>query len=285
LRVIFDRAKMTAMAGKEIPLGPTGETVRANVTRYRTSAALSFAELSRRLEDAGRAIAPLGLRRIESGARRVDVDDLVALAVVLGVNPNALLMPEVIGTGLRRAVTGAGEVSTDAAWLWARGDAPPSHGSAPIHRMKLRGKRQLATPALVLTDDQRHRQRAQYVNERARAVQEARPRYPDAAGRNPVDSEEPPVSNEVFEEAGEVERLLGLDLTDDEAWSAEDYDPAPPPLRTTNDVHPRERSPKTTRDVQEEAASRERERSEALARSAKTGQLTRIRRPSKPTNG
>lgn len=266
-------------------MGPTGETVRANVTRYRTSAALSFAELSRRLEDAGRPIAPLGLRRIESGARRVDVDDLVALAVVLGVNANALLMPEVIGTGLRRAVTGAGEVSTDAAWHWARGDALPSHGSAPIRRMQLRGKRQMATPTLVLTDDQRHRQRAQYVNERARAVQEARPRDPDASGRNPVDNEEPSVPNEMFEEAAEVERLLDLDLTDDEAWSAKDYDPAPPPLRTTNDDHPRERSPKTTRDVQEEAASRARERSEALARAPRTGRETIIRRRSKPTNG
>jgi len=282
LRANFDRETMPAMAGKEIPLGPTGETVRANVTRYRTSAALSFAELSRQLACVGRAIAPLGLRRIESGARRVDVDDLVALAVVLGVNPNALLMPEVIGTGLRRAVTGAGEVSTDAAWLWARGDAPPSHGSAPIRRLKLGRKRQLATPTLVLTDDQRHRQRAQYVNERGRAVHEGRTRGPDAPWGNPVDTEAPPVSNE---EAAEAERLLGLDLTDDEAWSAEEYDPAPPPLGTTNDVHPHERSPKTTREVQEAAASRERERSEDLARAAKTGRPTRIRRPSKPTNG
>ncbi len=265
-------------------MGPTGETVRGNVTRYRTSAALSFAELSRRLEGVGRAIAPLGLRRIESGARRVDVDDLVALAVVLGVNPNALLMPEVIGTGLRRAVTGAGEVSTDAAWLWARGDAPPSHGSAPIFRLKLRGKRQLATPTLVLTDDQRHRQRAQYVKERAWAVQEGRPRDPDAVGHSQVDNEEPPPSNEVFEEAAEVERLLDLDLTDDDAWSAEEYDPAPPLLRTTNDNHPRKRSPKTTRDDQEEDALHERARREAASR-APTSRVTIVRRRSKPTNG
>ena len=75
------------MTGKEISLGPTGETVRENVARYRKTAGLSFAELSRNLEAVGRPLAPLGLRRIEAGERRVDVDDLMALAVVLGVHP------------------------------------------------------------------------------------------------------------------------------------------------------------------------------------------------------
>lgn len=158
---------MNVWLAKRFPLGPSGETVRANIARLRTSAKFSYAELSRRLEEAGRAIAPLGLRRIESGTRRVDVDDLVALAVVLGVNPNALLMPEVIGTGLHRSVTGAGEIRTITAWHWARGGAgSPAHSSAPVPRLKFPGIRQNAAPTLVLTDRERHRERARYANER-----------------------------------------------------------------------------------------------------------------------
>jgi hypothetical protein len=42
---------------------------------------------------AGRPILPSGLSKIEQGQRAVDVDDLVALAIALQVNPNALLLP------------------------------------------------------------------------------------------------------------------------------------------------------------------------------------------------
>jgi hypothetical protein len=54
---------------------------------------MTFVELSERLSAAGRPIPVLGLRRIERGERRVDVDDLVALAVVFGVSPERLLRP------------------------------------------------------------------------------------------------------------------------------------------------------------------------------------------------
>ncbi len=83
------------MAGKRVPLGPTGEAVRANVEAQRKRENLGYAEMSRRLEQLGRPIPDLGLRRIESGDRRVDVDDLMALAAVLNVSPASLLMPEV----------------------------------------------------------------------------------------------------------------------------------------------------------------------------------------------
>ncbi|SER81629.1 hypothetical protein SAMN04488583_6369 [Mycobacterium sp. 88mf] len=79
---------------KRNPLGATGETVRANVKRLRDAQNLGYAELSRRLKAAGRAVPELGLRRIEEGARRVDTDDLMALAEAFGVSPLALLMPE-----------------------------------------------------------------------------------------------------------------------------------------------------------------------------------------------
>ncbi|MFD6860540.1 helix-turn-helix domain-containing protein [Rhodococcus sp. NPDC060090] len=81
------------MAEKKNPLGPIGEIARQNVSRLREAQRLTYAELSRQLDDLGRPIAQLGLRRIEAGERRIDVDDLVALAVVLKVSPLALILP------------------------------------------------------------------------------------------------------------------------------------------------------------------------------------------------
>jgi transcriptional regulator with XRE-family HTH domain len=69
--------------------------VRANLQRLREAQNLGFTKLARILdEEIGRPIPELGLRRIESGDRRVDVDDLMALAAALDVSPATLLMPD-----------------------------------------------------------------------------------------------------------------------------------------------------------------------------------------------
>lgn len=81
------------MAGKKSEQGATGTTVAENIQRCRSNQRLGYAEMSRMLDEVGRSIPPLGLRRIESGERRVDVDDLVAIAAVLGVSPTTLMMP------------------------------------------------------------------------------------------------------------------------------------------------------------------------------------------------
>lgn len=62
-----------------------------NIRRLREYRGLTYAEVARRLTATGQPIAVLGLRRIERGDRRVDVDDLFALAAVLGVEPSRLL--------------------------------------------------------------------------------------------------------------------------------------------------------------------------------------------------
>ncbi|WP_219460207.1 helix-turn-helix domain-containing protein [Nonomuraea rhizosphaerae] len=72
-------------------LGPVGESLRQNIKRIRESQRLTYTELSKKLTTAGRPIAILGLRRIERGQRRVDVDDLVALAAAFGITPSDLL--------------------------------------------------------------------------------------------------------------------------------------------------------------------------------------------------
>ncbi len=49
-------------------------------------------ELSARLTKLGRPILPSGITKLEQGKRRVDVDDLVALAAALRVTPTRLLL-------------------------------------------------------------------------------------------------------------------------------------------------------------------------------------------------
>lgn len=77
---------------KKNPLGPTGRTVAENVRRLRTARGLAYTELAAKLDEIDRPIPTLGLRNIENQKRRVDADDLMALAVALGVSPAALLL-------------------------------------------------------------------------------------------------------------------------------------------------------------------------------------------------
>ena len=108
------------MAGKEPDIGHTAQTVADNVRRLRESLELNYTELSDRLHSvANWSINAVGIRRIESGARRVTPDDLMALAVALRVSPVALLRPDassaearVEATGLRRAI------SAEQLWDW-----------------------------------------------------------------------------------------------------------------------------------------------------------------------
>lgn len=106
------------MSDRRIDLGPTGETVRKNVTRLREDQNLSFAELSRRLEAADNPIPPLGLRRIEAGERRVNVDDLTALAYVLKTSPAYLLMPHSPERDRPETLTGIGQLEAFELWKW-----------------------------------------------------------------------------------------------------------------------------------------------------------------------
>lgn len=99
------------MSEKKNPLGPSGQLVASNVKRLRTEQRITYAELSRKLSDMGRPIPTLGLSRIESEERRIDVDDLIAISIALDVSPITLLlshgedseMIEVTGAGTTKA--------------------------------------------------------------------------------------------------------------------------------------------------------------------------------------
>jgi 8-oxo-dGTP pyrophosphatase MutT (NUDIX family) len=77
-----------------VPQGPIGGYVIAGLRQRRKELDLTYKDLAARLERIGRPIPTLGLSRIERGERRVDADDLVALAIALDVFPASLLMPQ-----------------------------------------------------------------------------------------------------------------------------------------------------------------------------------------------
>ncbi|WP_435285948.1 hypothetical protein [Streptomyces bacillaris] len=71
-------------------LGSVGQRVAKEVARLRGRT--SVRELSARLTKLGRPILPSGITKMEQGKRRVDVDDLLALAAALQVTPTRLLL-------------------------------------------------------------------------------------------------------------------------------------------------------------------------------------------------
>ncbi|SBV00556.1 hypothetical protein YW5DRAFT_01900 [Streptomyces sp. Ncost-T6T-1] len=100
---------------------------------------MTLRSLSARLKEMGRPLSADAINKIENGAsdeprqvRRVDADDLVALAVALNVHPTALLLPPTArisgsaGEPVTVPVTGAGDVPARVAWEWA-------HGMRPLH--------------------------------------------------------------------------------------------------------------------------------------------------------
>ncbi len=109
------------------PPGPSAERVAHNVQHLRHDQNLSLQGLSDRLTDLGQPISLGQLSKLERGHRRVDVDDLVALAVALGVSPSRLLLPETTGPE-DVPLTPALRCSTDEAWRWAAGVAPLHRG-------------------------------------------------------------------------------------------------------------------------------------------------------------
>ncbi len=115
------------MAGKKIELGPTGRVVAERIRAYREGKNLTWTQLAKRMSECGRPITAIALRRIEDGERRVDVDDLLALAYTLEVNPHALLFPRLsISDGIVETVevSGLSKISGETLWEWADGERP-----------------------------------------------------------------------------------------------------------------------------------------------------------------
>jgi transcriptional regulator with XRE-family HTH domain len=120
-----------SMAGRTREPGPTALRTAENLRRIRQERGLSYAELARRLAGLGHSIIDTGLLKIEKGERRVDVDDLVALAVALDVAPNTLMLPRVTSQANAHEVTEGGTPArAEELWGWALGEYPL--GARPV---------------------------------------------------------------------------------------------------------------------------------------------------------
>lgn len=100
--------------------GPTSAVVADRVRSIRQARRMDLAALSDSLDLVGWSIPVAALSRLENGKRRIDVDDLLALAVALDVSPLELIFPahanelDVIGTALPT------ELITEEVWAWGR---------------------------------------------------------------------------------------------------------------------------------------------------------------------
>ncbi|MGW4852212.1 helix-turn-helix domain-containing protein [Streptomyces sp. NPDC004288] len=81
------------MAARAAAIGSAGQHVARAVARLREARSWDQAALVARLAAEGLALSQPILSRVEAGTRRVDVDELLALALVFGVAPVALLPP------------------------------------------------------------------------------------------------------------------------------------------------------------------------------------------------
>jgi transcriptional regulator with XRE-family HTH domain len=98
--------------------------VAERIRHFREQQNLTYAELRRRLAAAGRPMPILALTRIEGLERRVDSDDLIAIAEVLGVSPLALLFPPVTSVDEPVDVTGFDHPGARRFRRWLEGQAP-----------------------------------------------------------------------------------------------------------------------------------------------------------------
>jgi len=130
LRTLVPMTEEQRRGRRAIETGPTGKTVGQNLARLRMRRNFTTRQLSAALarSNSPRFIPASGITRMEQGERQVTVDDLVALAVVLGVNPSALLLPPVSGLQEVVEVTGFGRVPAFMAWDWVDGVRPLTYG-------------------------------------------------------------------------------------------------------------------------------------------------------------
>lgn len=101
-----------------------GGRVAANLRELRARRRLTVRDLSARLAELGQPVLPSGVTKIEGEQRRVDADDLVALALALDVTPNRLLLTAGAGKLETIRLTPVVQASEAAAWRWAVGERP-----------------------------------------------------------------------------------------------------------------------------------------------------------------
>lgn len=142
------------MGQREVERGPVARRVADNVRKLRDQRGLTLQQLSELLTEVGRPIVPSGVGKIEQLQRRVDVDDLVALALALDVTPNRLLLTGTADSDERIGLTANHDATESWAWVWASGQmlplvpwppdksAEPISGNAEAHKRRVRFTRE-----------------------------------------------------------------------------------------------------------------------------------------------
>lgn len=161
---IISTANVRIMTTGRIELGPTGRQVAANVKRLREARGLTLRSLSVCLREAGRPLSADALNKIENGrssevegekarpVRRVDVDDLMALAGVFNVSPLALLLPMRTYAPGTVELTSTLSATLDDAWDWGAGaSALPQAAGGTVDT-----ERQAEYERLSLPENRRH---------------------------------------------------------------------------------------------------------------------------------
>lgn len=92
-RAAHDPAGGARMASRTLQLSPVGGHLANAVAELRYQRAWDQRTLAARITDCGRPMTASVLGKIEGGTRRVDVDDLVAIAAAFDVRPSRLLPP------------------------------------------------------------------------------------------------------------------------------------------------------------------------------------------------
>ncbi|MDW4913721.1 helix-turn-helix transcriptional regulator [Streptomyces californicus] len=113
--------RIAIMASNAVPSGPTAQRVAENVAKIRKARQLDQKELSARLSDVGRPMLPTVVSKIERKDRRIDVDDLVALALALNVSPALLLLGSSYSEHESVLLTDRVRTTSRTAWRWTEG--------------------------------------------------------------------------------------------------------------------------------------------------------------------
>lgn len=112
------------MTGKSpTPIGQLGLTVIENIKSLRVQQRLNYTELAAKVTEAGRPLNAVGIRRIEEGERRLDIDEIAAMATALGVTVQALLDPDAMEFYRSQCLR----------WLMAEDDHHKGRNTKPFH--------------------------------------------------------------------------------------------------------------------------------------------------------
>ena len=103
---------------------PTGVRVAGRLRQLRLQRELTLAQLAERLDGLGNPISLSGLSKIEKHQRRVDVDDLVSLALALDVSPNLILLRDSASQSDEIQLAPTVAMSEARAWDWGTCDDP-----------------------------------------------------------------------------------------------------------------------------------------------------------------